>query len=160
MFLGVNQSLSQRKAVNSSRKCFGGSFSEKTGAVWPFVSPSLWPSGSILTECCIIFLALFSWMLKPCGVYCFLMFSLTGRVRMLQKRTEESLCIETESWNSSLWGTWALLQLMTEPAELQWHSSPAKPSLPGLVHFVLKTCIVLIRLQNNWWGSLTLVSYW
>lgn len=120
-FLGVSQSLSQRKGVNSYRKCFGDSFSEKTGVVWPFVSPSLWPCGSILTEHCIIFLALFSWMLKPCGVYCFLMFSLTGRVRMLQKWTEESLCIETESWNSSSWGTWALLQLMADPAELQWH---------------------------------------
>lgn len=32
MFLGVNQTLSQRKIVNSSRKCFGDSFSEKTGA--------------------------------------------------------------------------------------------------------------------------------
>lgn len=151
-FLGVNQSLSQRKAVNSSRKRFGVSFSEKTGVVWPFVSLSLWSSGSIFTEHCIIFLALFSWMLKPCGVYCFLMFSLTGRVRMLQKWTEESLCIETESWKSSSWGTWALLQLMIEPAELQWHGSPAKPSLPGLVRFVLKICGVLIRLQKNWGG--------
>lgn len=57
-------------------------------------------------------------------------------------------------WNwklkQQLLGHLSLLQLMADPAELQWHSSPAKPSLPGLVHFVLKTGGVLIRLQNNW----------
>lgn len=151
-FLGVSQSLSQRKGVNSYRKCFGDSFSEKTGVVWPFVSPSLWPCGSILTEHCIIFLALFSWMLKPCGVLLF------PNVLPDWKGEDAAEMNRGESvyWNWEL--KQQLLGHLSPPAADGWPCraavahSPAKPSLPGLLHFVLKTCLVLIRLQNNWWG--------
>lgn len=119
VFLDVSQSLSKRKVVNASRKCSGVSFSEKTCAKVTFCFPprcGLVGAFSLNTVMLLVLFSCFSWrMLKPCGIYCFLTLSLTGKVRRLQKRTEEYMCIEIESWNSR---SWAIFQLISKPAQL------------------------------------------